>query len=133
MDTLHPNLALLERFSKLIPNDLPNAREFFADDFVWHYFNPELPELAGDYNGFNGLQTFFQKLGALTNNTFDVQDKQVMPVGDELVITCVKPSMTLDGESFETDAVVVWRIVDNHVAEAWDIPAIYTIRPQSQN
>ena len=133
MDTLHPNLSLLERFAPLIPNDLPKAKELFADDFVWHYFNPELPELAGDYSGFKGLQTFFQKLGTLTNNTFDVQDKQVMSVGDELVITCAKPSMTLDGESFETDAVVIWRIVDNQVTEAWDIPAVHTIRPQSQN
>lgn len=133
MDTLHPNLSLLERFASSIPNDLPSAKEFLADNFVWHYFNPELPELAGDYSGFEGLQTFFQKLGALTNNTFDVQDKQVMSVGDELVVTCAKPSMILDGESFELDAVVVWRIVDNQVTEAWDIPAVYTIRPQSQH
>ena len=51
--------------------------------------------------GLLGLQVFFQKLAVLTDNTFDVQDKQAIPVGDELVVTCVKPSMTLDGESFE--------------------------------
>jgi predicted SnoaL-like aldol condensation-catalyzing enzyme len=35
----------------------------------------------------------------------------------------------LEGSSIEFDAVVVWRIVNGKVAEAWDIPAVNTIRP----
>jgi len=31
----------------------------------------------------------------------------------------------------ETDAVVVWRIVGGRLAEAWDIPAVNTARPQT--
>jgi hypothetical protein len=34
----------------------------------------------------------------------------------------------MEGRLIELDAVVIWRIVDNKIAEAWDIPAINTIR-----
>lgn len=56
------------------------------------------------------------------------KDRQAIPVGDELVVTTSMPMMTLDGHSFEVDAVVVWRVVDNRIAEAWDIPAVHTRR-----
>ncbi|MEM9452066.1 MAG: nuclear transport factor 2 family protein [Cyanobacteria bacterium P01_E01_bin.6] len=133
MNTVHPNLSVLEQLLDLIPNDLANAKTLLTDDFVWHYFNPELPDLAGDYPSVEGLQTFFQKLGTLTNNTFRVKVSQAMPIGDELVVVHAHPMMTLEGQSFETDAVVVWRVVENRVMEAWDIPAIYSMRPQIQD
>jgi len=129
MTTVHPNLVHLGRFGKLIPHGLASAAELIADDFVWHYFNPRLPELVGDYAGLTGLQTFFQKLGELTNGTFRMQEGQAIPVGDELVVTTGTRMMTLDGQSFEVDVVVVWRIVDGCIAEAWDIPAAHTSRP----
>lgn len=132
MNTVHPNLSLLERLLDLIPNDLANAKTLLTDDFIWHYFNPELPDLAGDYPGVDGLQTFFQKLGTLTSNTFRVKVNQAIPIGDELVVVHAHPMMALEGQSFETDAVVIWRVVENRITEAWDIPAIYTMRPQTQ-
>ena len=132
MTDAHPNLALLERLFKLIPFGLASTKDLLADKFVWHYFNPRLPELEGDYAGANGLQMFFQKLGMLTKGTFRVKEGQVIPVGDELVVTTNKPMMTLEGKSFETDAVVVWLVVENRIAEAGDIPAIHSSRPKMQ-
>ena len=131
MTTLHPNISLLERLSPLIPNDLVNAKGLLADNFVWHYFNPTLPELEGDYIGIEGLQTFFQKLGTLTENTFTVKDKQVFPIGDELVVVHAEPNMTFEGQAIAVDAAVVWRVVGNQIVEAWDIPAVNTVRPQT--
>lgn len=128
MNNMHPNLILLGRFAELIPSGLVGAEEFVADDFVWHYFNPNFPELAGDYAGLDGLCTFFQKMGMKTDGTFKMKQGQAIPVGDELVVTTRTNMMTLDGEAFEIDAVVVWRIVDNQIAEAWDIPAVHTRR-----
>lgn len=122
------NLALLERLEKLLPYDLDSAQDLVADTFVWHYFNPALPEIAGDYKGLKGLQAFFEKLATVTNNTFSVRIHQVIPVGQELVVVHANPSMTFAGESIELDAVVVWRIVGDRITEAWDIPAIYTVR-----
>ena len=122
------NLSLLERLVKLLPNDLNRAQDLLADTFVWHYFNPELPEIAGDYKGLQGFQAFFEKLAVVTNDTFDVKIHQVFPVGEELVVVHANPSMRFAGDLLELDAVVVWRIVGDRIAEAWDIPAIYTVR-----
>lgn len=119
------NLALLERLEKLLPDDLDSAQDLVADTFIWHYFNPALPEIAGDYRGLKGLRAFFEKLAAITNGSFNVKTQQVIPVGEELVVIHANPSMTLAGESFELDAVVVWRIVGDRITEAWDIPSVY--------
>ena len=63
MTAVHPNVALLERFAQMIPKDLVNAKPLFSDDFVWHYFNPALPEVAGDYEGFAGPPSFLPEAG----------------------------------------------------------------------
>ena len=126
----HPNIDLIRPLPALIPNRLHEAKDRFADSFVWHYFNQEIPDLAGDYEGFDGLCAFFDKLGALTGGTFSVNAKDVWAIGDELVVAHANPAMTLEGQTFETDAAVVWRIVDGRIAEAWDIPALYNVRPK---
>lgn len=122
------NLSLLERLEKLLPHNLDSAQDLIADTFVWHYFNPALPEIAGDYKGIKGLCAFFEKLAVVTDNTFNVKIHQVIPVGEELVVVHANPSMTFAGESFELDAVVVWRIVGDRITEAWDIPSVYKVK-----
>ena len=125
MDTAHPNLAVLERLDL---GDLDSCEDIFADSFVWHYFNVRLPELAGDYPGIDGLKSFFAKLGDLVDSSFQQQRIDARPVGDELVVTQVCNQMVLDGKTIEIDAVVVWRVVGSEIAEAWDIPAVNTVR-----
>ncbi|MBE7384816.1 MAG: nuclear transport factor 2 family protein [Leptolyngbya sp. SIO1E4] len=125
------NVSLVEQLPALVPDRLEEAREHFYDDFVWHYINPELPQIQGDYDGLDGLKTFFMKLGELTHNTFKVRIKQAHAVGHEFVMVHACPSMTIDDYAFETDAVVVWRIVDQRFKEAWDIPGLHSLRPQS--
>ena len=100
-----------------------------AEDFVWHFFNPRLPDLHGDYLGQAGLQDFFEKMGNLTEGSFKVNPVAITAVGDELVVTQVKDTMVLEGQSIEVDAVVVWRIVDGRIVEAWDIPAVHSPHP----
>lgn len=29
-------------------------------NLVWHFFNPRLPDVEGDYTGLSGLRTFFE-------------------------------------------------------------------------
>ncbi|MEO1589765.1 MAG: nuclear transport factor 2 family protein [Cyanobacteria bacterium J06632_22] len=126
--TVNKNLLLLQRLEALIPHNLDDAKALVGDGFVWHYFNPALPEIAGDYVGLSGLQDFFQKLDLLTQGTFEVKIQQVIPVGEELVVVHANPSMTLADKSFELDAVVVWRIVGDRITEAWDIPSVFTMK-----
>ena len=125
------NVSLVKQLPALIPDRLEEAREHFSDDFVWHYVNPDLSQIHGDYSGLVGLNTFFQKLGELTNNTFYVLIVQASAIGHEFVVAHACPSMTMDGNAFETDAVVVWRMVDQRFQEAWDIPGLNSLRPQS--
>ena len=125
------NIALVEQLPALVPDRLEEARDHFSDDFVWHYINPELPQIQGDYKGLDGLKTFFQKLGELTNDTFSVQIQKAHAVGHEFVMVHACPSMTIDGNAFETDAVVVWRMVDQRFQAAWDIPGLNSLHPQS--
>lgn len=62
----HPNMALLKRLDL---GNLAGTGDVFAENFVWHFFNPRLPDVEGDYAGLSGLQTFFEKMGKLTEGT----------------------------------------------------------------
>jgi hypothetical protein len=44
----HPNISLLKRLDFA---NLAGAADLFAEDFVWHFFNPRLPDVEGDYFG----------------------------------------------------------------------------------
>lgn len=123
MTNEHPNISILKR---LDPRNLTESANLFAENFVWHFFNSELPDVQGDYAGLKGLETFFEKLEILTDGTFQVEPITITAIGDELVVTHVKDRMTLESRAIELDAVVVWRIVNGFIAEAWDIPSVYT-------
>ena len=56
----HPNLSIL---MQLDLHNLDACAGIFADDFIWHYFNPKLPDLEGDYRGLDGLKDFFCQVG----------------------------------------------------------------------
>ncbi len=118
----HPNVALL---MKLDLRDLDSSSALFSDDFVWHFFNPILPHIQGDYAGVDGLKAFLGAMAQETEGSFNVQPVSVTPVGDELLVVHVQDRMTLDGEALKIDAVVVWRIVNGLIVEAWDIPAVF--------
>lgn len=122
---IHPNLSLLKHLDL---QDLDACRNIIADDFVWHYFNPHLPELEGEHHGVEGWKVFFTKLSEISSGSFRKNVIDGRPAGDELVVTHVCNTMNLEGRSIEFDAVIVWRIVEDKVAEAWDIPAVNTIR-----
>ncbi len=123
MEKIHPNLLVLQQFN---PANIGGSTQVIAEDAVFHYYNPKLPDMHGDYVGKQGFKDFFGAISGKTKGTFKVIPVSIAPMGDELVVTHVKDSMTLDGQEMEIDAVVVWRIVDGKIKEAWDIPAIYT-------
>ncbi len=123
----HPNIAL---FKGMNPSDLPNATELFAPDAVFHYINPRLPDIQGDYVGMDGIRSFFKKIGAVTAGTFQVEPISIAAMGDELVVMHNKNRLTLQEQSIETDVVLVWRIVERRVVEVWDIPSIYAGPPK---
>lgn len=125
MNKEHPNIEVLK---KLDLSNLAASADSIAEDFVWHYYNPELPEIAGDYLGVSGLKEFFEILAGRTGGSFKVNPISIVPMGDNLVITHVKDTMNLDGQQMMIDAVVIWCVIDGKIKEAWDIPVIPTAK-----
>jgi predicted SnoaL-like aldol condensation-catalyzing enzyme len=119
----HPNISVLKRFD---PRNIAGSADVLAEDVVFHYFNPKLPEMQGDYVGLEGLQTFFEKIGGRTDGTFKVNPISANAVGDELVVAHTKNTMIFEDQQIEIDVVVVWRIVDGRITEVWDIPSVFT-------
>lgn len=124
MTEQHPNLALL---SKLDIRDLDASAALFADDFVWHFFNPNLPDVEGDYIGVDGLKTFFAIIAEKTGGTFRVEPISVLPFGEELVVVHARDTLQLNDNSIAVDVALVWRIRNGKIAEAWDIPSAFTL------
>ncbi|NHF59693.1 ester cyclase [Flavobacteriaceae bacterium TP-CH-4] len=123
MSTAHPKITLLQQLDL---TNLATAKDIIAEYRVWHYFNPRLPQIQGDYVGIEGFRDFFGKMAQTTSGSFKVNPISITPIGDELVITHVRNTMLLEGKPIEIDAVVVWRIVNGKITEAWDIPAVYS-------
>ena len=127
-DAMHPNLSIM---NKLDIKNLDACVDVFADNFVWHYFNPKRPEIEGDYQGVSGLKDFFAKMKETSKGTFQVNPVDARAVGDDLVVVhaCNRLAVPeMQGGTIEFDAVVVWRIVNGKIAEAWDIPAVHSVR-----
>ena len=118
MSEEHPNIS---RLKQLDLRDLASAENLFAENVVWHYFNPNLPELQGDYVGLNGIHSLFQTIGGKTRETFKVEPVSITAVGDELVVVHARDTLTFQGRPIALDVVVVWRFVDGRIAEVWDI------------
>ena len=117
----HPNLALLQ---SLDLRDLASAKDIFSEDFVWHFINPQLPNIQGDFVGVEGLMSFFGALQQRTGGSFSVEPISSTVFGDNLVVSHVKDRMNLDGRTVEPEAVVIWRFRDGRIAEAWDVVAV---------
>ncbi len=119
----HPNIAVLQKFD---PANITSSSDVLAKDAVFHYFNPLLPDVQGDYVGVKGFESLFEIIRELTKGTFKVTPLSATAVGDELVVVHTKNTMSLEDQQIETHVVVVWRIVEGRIAEVWDIPSVYT-------
>ncbi|MEO1060780.1 MAG: nuclear transport factor 2 family protein [Actinomycetota bacterium] len=123
------NAAVLAGARTLIESGFAEGdADVFADDVVFHYVNPYLPELDGDHHGVEGVKRFFERMTAGNEAGFRVEPASLTPHGEELVVACVTNTVGLQDGVIEVDAVVVWRVVDERVQEVWDIPAVNTIR-----
>ncbi len=121
MNEEHPNIALMRTVD---PRNIGES-DVFAEDVVFHFFNPKLPDIQGDYVGRAGIEGFFEKMSNETDGTFTVTPVSVTAAGDELVVMQTVNTMTLKDEQVKTDVVLVWRIVDGRITEIWDIPSVY--------
>ncbi len=118
MSNTHPALAVLDQFN---PADMASSSELFTEDAVWHYSNPNLPELQGDHVGRDGIGAFFATLAQESHGSFRIEPVSATPVGPELVVVQSRNRLTLERREITIDVVVVWRVVAGRVVEVWDI------------
>ncbi|MDX1736415.1 MAG: nuclear transport factor 2 family protein [Halioglobus sp.] len=118
----HPNIALLARFD---PANVADTVGVFAQDALWHFYNPLLPDIHGDYVGHAGIKDFFEKVERATGGAFRVNVVSIQAFGDELVVVHRKQAIEMGDKQIESDVVVVWRMVDGQITEVWDIPSIH--------
>lgn len=118
MTDSHPALAVIRQID---PANMAAAAHLFAKDAVWHYSNPNLPDLEGDHFGPEGIGAFFAALSEKSRGSFRVEPVSATPVGPELVVVHSRNSLTLEARLILVDVVVVWRVVEGKVLEVWDI------------
>ena len=114
----HPNLALLQQLDR---HNMAASAHLFADDAVFHYFNPNLPDLQGEHVGPDGIRDFFEALAERSKGTFQIEPVSATPVGNELVVVQSRNTLTLEDRTITIDVVVVWRIKEGRIVEVWDI------------
>jgi hypothetical protein len=130
--TQQENMDLVARVGSGIRAGFTEAdRDLFAQDVVFHFFNPHLPDLAGDHQGFEGISAFFDRLRETSDTGFHNEPHSLTPFGDELVVAYATNTVGFGGATIDVDAVVVWRVFGGRIHEIWDIPAINTVRPHS--
>lgn len=128
------NIEALMRAGELIKSGFADRDNHpFADDFVFHFFNPQLPDLNGDHHGFDGIADFFRRLAERNETGFSQVHHSLTPCGDELLVASVTNTLSFDRTLIDVDAVVVWRVFEGQIHEAWDIPAINTVRPHQSD
>ncbi|MGI9614413.1 MAG: nuclear transport factor 2 family protein [Acidimicrobiales bacterium] len=124
-------MDLVAEFGAMIGTGFVDVDEgVFAEDFVFHFVNPSLPELAGDHHGFDGLRHLFTSLEEQSETGFHNEPHSLTPYGDELVVAYATNTVGFDGAVLDVDAIVVWRVFGGQLHEAWDIPAVNTVRPR---
>ena len=75
-NAIHANLAIIH---KLDIKNLDACADIFADNFVWHYFNSDWPEIEGDYQGVSGLKDFFARVMKNSNGReYRTSTKRIM-------------------------------------------------------
>ena len=125
MNAEHPNVKILKQVDM---TDRAGWPEIFHRDVVWHFYNDQEPDLAGDYKGYDGIAEFLTRLQTLSEGTFAIDPKAAVAIGDELVVAQTCNRLAYAGKMVEFDVVTVWRMIDGLITEVWDIPAVNTIR-----
>lgn len=121
-DKIHPNIKLLEEVNL---KDRPSIKKKFSSHVIWRFFNPKIPNIAGDYKGVEGIMKLFEILDIITRGSFEYIPVRAIAVGEELVVTHVKNRMSTYTKLEELDTVVVWRIINKKIVEVWNIPSVY--------
>ncbi len=116
--------SVMRRFRQMLDSGFEVETGVIADDFVWHYVNPQLPDLTGDYQGVAGLRSLFSNLQTISGTTFSSTSLETLAIGHEYVTERLQLMLSLGDVQIETDSIVVMKVAGGQIHEGWDIPSV---------
>jgi ketosteroid isomerase-like protein len=114
----HPNAQLVWRAADAFQRgDLATFATCYADEAVWHV--PGEGPLSGEYRGTESILALFARAYGLSGGTLRVEPLDVM-ASESHAVLWQHVSGVRDGRTLEVDEALVFRIVDDRIAEVWE-------------
>ena len=111
---MDPVSVVTELWARIAARDWHAFGQLLADDVVFHYFGSS--DLAGTHVGDAALAAMAQASVRSTRTLVEVVDVLDGPVLGALV---VRERFERDGRSEEVQRVLLYRVVDDQIAECW--------------
>ena len=116
MNQQHPNAVVLEKiYADFAKSDLPAILNACADQMTFQVAGKS--KLAGKYTKETVIPHFFAKLGALSNNTLQVEVHDILASDRHGIVLCTD-TVEKNGDKVQLRTVHVWRF-ENGKPVAW--------------
>jgi ketosteroid isomerase-like protein len=114
----HPNIELMRRYSAaLTAGRAVDALPFYAEDLVLHI--PGRSPHAGTFHGQDAVLAYYTRIFRDTDGKFQPLGVDDILASDTHAASLVRWRVEREGRSIEIDRVVIYRIVDERIAEIW--------------
>jgi Pyridoxamine 5'-phosphate oxidase len=117
--------TVVQRFQHVLASNFTLDTSVISDEFVWHSFHPQAPDLSGDYFGVRGLKDLFMRFQVVSGSSALTATLENLAVGGEFATERMQLIHLLGDTQVETESILVLRISAGKICEAWDVPATH--------
>lgn len=116
---MHPNEETVRGFYEAFEaRDMEALQRLVHPNIVYHEGGSH--PFSGDYEGFENVMGFFEKVGMLFEGNIEVEIHDVI-AGDEHVVVLENMRLSRAGQSVETKAVAVAHVKEGKITEMWEL------------
>lgn len=116
---MHSNEEIVRGFYEAFERrDMEALQRLVHPNIVYHESGRH--RLSGDYQGFDNVMEFFEKVGQLFEGNIEVEIHDVI-AGDTHVVVLENMRLSRAGQSVETKAAAVAHVEDGRVTEMWEL------------
>jgi ketosteroid isomerase-like protein len=114
----HPNIELMRRYSAALQaGQAAEALPFYAEDLVLHM--PGRGPHSGTFTGQDAVLDYYTKVFQATDGRFEVVGVDDILASDDHAASLVRWRLHKGDRTLDVDRVVIYRIVDERIAEIW--------------
>jgi ketosteroid isomerase-like protein len=114
----HPNIELMRRYNAtLSAARVAEILPYYTEDCVLHI--PGRSAHAGDYTGQDAVLAYYTRIFQDTEGKFENHGVEDVMASDTHAASLVHWRVTRGNRTIDIDRVVVYRIVDEKIAEIW--------------